>query len=284
VIASGWPRTLGFFLAATLSLLPQRTIAQAPPGAGQTAKAAAPIDLSGYWVSLVTEDWRDRMLTAPRGDYYGIPLTDEARKIADTWDPAKDIASGRQCLGYGAPAIMRVPGRLHITWENDHTLRIDTDAGKQTRMLTFGAARAATGTPTLQGTSAAEWQTPQSTRFFASKIPATDPNTPGFEGILMTFDSRPADTRKLGGTLKVVTRQLKPGYLRNNGVPYSADAVLTEYYDLHKDGNTEYLVTTTIVEDPRYLYVPWVTSNHFRREPDGAKWDPQACELILPSK
>jgi len=84
--------------------------------------------------------------------------------------------------------------------------------------------------------------------------------------------------------LKVVTTHMRPGYLRNNGVPFSANAVLTEYYDIHRDGGQEYLVTTSIVEDPQYLYVPWVTSNQFRKEADGSKWDPQPCELILPSK
>src|SRR5215469_18951702 len=95
------------FVAAVLCLvsLPDAGWAQAPPGAGLSAKTAAPIDLTGYWVSLVTEDWRYRMLTAPRGDYYSIPLTPEARKIADSWDAATDVAQGKQCLAYAAPAI-----------------------------------------------------------------------------------------------------------------------------------------------------------------------------------
>jgi len=249
--------------------------AQAPPPA---PKASAPIDLTGYWVSLVTEDWRYRMLTAPKGDYYSIPLNDAARKVADMWDPDKDVAAGKQCMSYGAPNIMRVPGRLHITWENDATLKLETDAGKQTRVFPFGEARTV-GESTAQGTSTAQWQTPQSTRAYTSKISAQDPNTPGFAGILMTERPRP-DTRKLGGTLKVVTTHIAPGYLRNNGVPFSANTVLTEYYDVHG----EYLVVTQIVDDPQYLNAPWVTSNHFKREADGAKWDPRPCELLLPSK
>ena len=257
--------------------------AQGPPGAGQTAKAASPIDLTGYWVSIVTEDWRYRMLTAPKGDYYSIPLTPEARRIADTWDAARDIAQGKLCLAYGAPNIMRQPGRVHITWDNDNTLKVEIDAGKQTRLFWFGAPGQPAGEATLQGTSAAQWQSPQITRFYTSKISAQDPNTPGFGG-QTPQGSNPPDTRKLGGTLKVVTTHMRPGYLRNNGVPFSANAVLTEYYDIHKDANQEYLVTTSIVEDSQYLYVPWVVSNQFRREADGSKWDPQPCELILPSK
>jgi len=262
-------------------------IALALPGcvAAQTAstpKAAAPIDLTGYWVSLITEDWRIRMLTAPKGDYYSMPLNAEGRRVADTWDAAKDIAQGKQCMSYGAPGIMRVPGRLHITWEGDTSLKLETDAGNQTRVFSFAAAPPASGAPTMQGSSAAQWQTPQLTRAYTSKISAQDPNTPGFPGIIP--QPQPPDTSKLGGTLKVVTTHLRPGYLRNNGVPYSANAVLTEYYDVHGLKGAEYLVVTQIVDDPQYLNVPWVTSNHFRREPDGSKWDPRPCELILPSK
>lgn len=248
-----------------------------------TPKASSPIDLTGYWVSLVTEDWRYRMLNAPKGDYYSIPLNAEGKRVADTWDPAKDIAAGKQCMSYGAPNIMREPARLHITWANDNALKVEIDAGKQTRLFMFGSVTPP-GEPSRQGTSVALWQTPQSIRAYTSKISAQDPDTPGFKDASMASPPPPPDTRKLGGALKVVSTHIKPGYLRNNGVPFSANAVLTEYYDLHKYGSNEYLVQTQIVEDPKYLDAPWVVSNHYRREPDGSKWDPQPCELVLPSK
>jgi hypothetical protein len=245
-------------------------------------QATAPIDVTGYWVSLVTEDWRYRMLNAPKGDYYSIPLNAEGKRVADTWDPAKDIADGKQCMSYGAPNIMREPARLHITWSNDATLKVEIDAGKQTRLFSFAAA-APTGDPTPQGFSIAHWETPQSIRAYTSKISAQDPNTPGFSAASMASPPPPPDTRKLGGSLKVVTTRIKPGYLRNNGVPFSANAVLTEYYDIHKSNGAEYLVQTQVLEDPRYLDAPWVVSNHYRREPDGSKWDPEPCELVLPT-
>src|SRR5277367_1821329 len=116
---------------------------------GQTPQATAPIDLTGYWVSLVTEDWRYRMLNAPKGDYYSIPLNGEGKRVADAWDPAKDIAAGKQCMSYGAPNIMRQPARLHITWSNDSALKIEIDAGKQTRQFMF--APAGLSEPSLQG-------------------------------------------------------------------------------------------------------------------------------------
>jgi hypothetical protein len=164
-----------------------RGAAQVP----RTPKEAAPIDITGYWVSIVTEDWRYRMITPRKGDYQGIPLNAEARKVADSWDPAMDEASGEQCRSYGAANLMRVPGRIHITWQNDETLKLETDAGSQTRLFHFDAAQGAWGD--WQGVSKASWDM-----------------LPGGRG------------QPPIGSLKVITTRLKPGYLRKNGVPYSA--------------------------------------------------------------
>ena len=111
-------------------------------------RAGAPIDLTGYWVSIVTADWRWRMVTPAKGDYQGVQLNAEGRKVADTWDPAKDEAAGEQCKSYGAPALMSVPGRIHITWQDDTTLKVDTDAGTQTRLLRFGPSTGSGQAPT----------------------------------------------------------------------------------------------------------------------------------------
>ena len=78
----------------------------------QSAPDAAPFDMTGYWVSVVSEDWRSRMITPRKGDYEHVPINDEGRRVADTWDPARDEAEGNQCKSYGVAAIMRVPGRL----------------------------------------------------------------------------------------------------------------------------------------------------------------------------
>jgi hypothetical protein len=71
---------------------------------------------------------------------------------------------------------------------------------------------------------------------------------------------------------------MRSGYLRRNGVPYSDQAVMTEYWDAfdEPDGTTWFVITTTIV-DPTYLQMPYETSPVFKREPDGAKWDPSPC-------
>src|SRR3954465_6417472 len=131
-------------------------VAQQPaPG---TPRGLAPVDLTGTWVSIVTEDWRFRMVTPPKGDYASVPLNAAARAIADKWDPAKDEAEGNACKSYGAANIMRTPGRLRISWDNDTTLKIETDAGKQTRLLHFGPSQAANAEPSWQGYSVATWE------------------------------------------------------------------------------------------------------------------------------
>ncbi len=217
----------------------------------QNPKAAAPIDLTGYWVSVVTEDWRYRMVTPAPGDYQGVPMTPAARKIAESWDPVKEEASGDQCKSYGAPALLRVPERLHITWQDDHTLRMDTDAGKQTRMFHFGDWKAPAGPPTWQGDSTAEWELQ---RGRGRGAPATN------------------------GSLKVETSHLKAGFLRKNGVPYSENASLTEYYDLIQEPNGDPLMVVTIATtDPMYLRQPFVISSQFKKQASDAGWKPTEC-------
>jgi len=240
------------FLAATLVTL--SSVAALPRAAGQgrggpagagttanaTAKASAPMDMTGYWVAYVTEDWRFRMVTPRKGDYQAVPMTEQARKTADAWDPAADEASGNQCRAYGAAAIMRVPARFHITWQDDNTLRVDSDSGMQTRLFHFNSPPAPPGERTWQGYSTAQWQRPAS--------------------------------------LKVATTNMRSGYLRKNGVPYSENAAVTEYFDIAPlPSGGQVLMVTAIVDDPQYLQQPFIVSSQFLKEADGSKWDPTPC-------
>ena len=222
-----------------------------------TGQAGAGEDLTGYWVSLVTEDWRWRMMIPPKGDYPSIPLNAEGRRAADGWDPAKETADDR-CKAYGAGNIMRVPTRLHITWENENALKVETDAGQQTRRFSFGqrpaAASSATSDGGLQGLSVATWD------YAGGRCPREGAPVPKAQ-------------------LKVVTTGMRSGYLQRNGVPYSANAVVTEYFSRVDESNGDaYLIVTTIVEDPQYLNTRYTRSSHFKREPDGSKWKPSPCE------
>ena len=247
----------GWAAAASLTLpvlAQQRT---GGPAASQTARASAPFDLTGYWVSVVTEDWRYRMVTPTKGDYQSLPLRVEAARIADGWDPTADTAAGLQCKSYGAPAVMRIPGRVHISWRDEIVLVIETDAGTQTRVLNFRAG-GAIGPRSWQGSSTAVWE-------FPVRGAAPVPQAGGAAG------PRP-------GTLKVRTTNLRAGYLRKNGVPYSQDAVLTEYFDYTRlRGGDEMLVLTAIVEDPTYLTQPYIVSSQFKRQTDATGWDPTPC-------
>jgi len=242
----------GFVVVMAGMLLAQHgLLAQGRGGRGggaqqpQTAKAAAPVDLSGYWVSIVTEDWRYRMVMPTKGDFQGVPMTPEARKVADAFDLAKP--TGDVCASYGAPASLRVPGRLHISWQDDQTLRLDTDAGKQTRIFHFGAWKAPAGPATLQGDSVAEWQ-------------------------------RGGGRGATNGWMKVNTSHLKGGLLRKNGVPYSEEATVEEFFDLVKmpDGDP-LLAVTTVTTDPQYLRQPFIITSHFKKEASDAKWHPTEC-------
>jgi hypothetical protein len=198
------------------------------------------------------------MVTPAKGDYAGIPITIEAKKVGDAWDPAKDEAAGEQCKSYGAPALMAVPTRLRITWQDDNTLQVETDSGTQTRRFDFvastplraGSQRPRSGSATWQGHSIAQWDGPRPVRGAVPK----------------------------GGSLTVVTSRLRPGYLRRNGVPYSADAVLTEYWNLSTGPSGDQWITiTSTVRDDKYLREPWVTALNFKKERDGSKWDPTPC-------
>jgi hypothetical protein len=252
-------------LLAPLALaMPAVSLAQFTPPAPApvNGRADAPQDFTGYWVSLVTEDWRYRMITPGRGDFQAVPLNAAGRALAEGWDPAQDEANGNQCKAYGAAAIMRVPTRVHISWVDDNTLRVETDAGQQARLFHFGGKAPPDGTPSWQGYSVASWEgaRPGTVRGTVSR--AIQQSGPAREGYL-----------------KVITTQLRPGYLRKNGVPYGAQTSVEEYFDGFKepDGN-RWLVVTTIVTDPEYLAEPFITSSHFKKIPDGEGWHPTPCE------
>lgn len=234
--------------AATSGPQAQERATEAPRG----ARASAPKDFTGYWVSVVSEQWNLRMLMPPKGVYTMLPLNAEARAFADAWTQAQD--AGNECRGYGAATIMRVPGRLHIHWADNETLQIDTDSGSQTRLLHLGAAARppADSQPQWQGYSVAAWAGTAMGR--GAKVPG------------------PA------GNLRVVTTQMKAGYLRKNGVPYSEKATLEEYFDTftEPDGNS-WLVVSSIVTDPQYLTGPYAWTVHFKKVPDREGWDPTPC-------
>jgi hypothetical protein len=219
----------------------------APGGPPATPRAAAPIDLTGQWVAVISEDWRWRMITPPKGDIVSIPLSLAGQQAAEAWDPAKDEAAGEQCKAYGAPGLMRGPIRMRISWQDDTTLKVETDYGMQTRLLRFSNAGQG-GAKSWQGTTSAQW---------------------------MARGGRGGRF----GTLKTVTTNLRPGYLRKNGVPYSDRTVFTEFWDVHTlPSGDRLIVNTNVVEDPVYLQLPFQNAIHYKLEKDTSKWDPTPCD------
>jgi hypothetical protein len=239
---------LALVAAATASLTAATASGQA--AAARTPREIAPFDPTGYWVAVVTEDWRWRMVTPPPGDYASVPLNARGRAVADAWRPSDAI----DCRVFGAAGLMRQPLRLRISWENDRTLRIETDHGGQTRLLRFGTEAAEPQAPaSLQGHSVARWGGNPGGRFEFVVVPPVLSH------------------------LEVVTTNLATGYLRRNGVPYSENTTLTETFDYHADFGDEWLTITSIVDDPVYLTEPFITSSSFKRLPDGSSWNPTPC-------
>jgi len=256
----------------------------APPGVGgrsaaQTPRQMAPVDLTGTWVSVITEEWTYRMLTPRKGtDFIGIPMNAAARKIAMAWDPAADKAAGLQCKGYGAPGLMRLPGRARISWQDDSTLKLDYDTGEQTRLFHFGGRPPAGIQPSWQGYSVAEWE------MIAPPLPF-GPGGLGADSGGPPPGGGPPDPPpglfagpRPSRSLKVVTTGLRPGYLRKNGVPYGEKTVLAEYLDQRTEPNGDnWFTVVTIVEDPDNLGGTYIMSSDFKKEADGSKWTPTPC-------
>ena len=256
-----------------VSLTDETTVRAQQAAQSGTPRAVAPADLTGYWAAVITEDWRFRMVTAPKGDAVGVPLNDAGQKAANAWDPQKDIAAGEQCKAFGAGGVMRMPIRLRVTWQDDTTLKFETDNGQQVRLFRFGDTQPPGGEPQWQGQSIAVWETVAEGQGIA---PAGGGGGGGRGG-----GANPAT--QLTGSMKVVTTQMRPGYMRRNGVPYSGSAVLTEFFDRSDEANGDvWLIVTSTLDDPTYLAQPLMTSTHFKREPDGSKWNQRACEVTLP--
>jgi hypothetical protein len=227
------------------------------PPAAQSAKTAAPVDLTGYWVSIVTEDWIERM--SPDSPPSG---TGGARGLAAARGPAPTPPpNGEQCRVYAAGGSLRVPTRLNITWADDNTLKIQMDAGNQTRLLHFNTTTPPPAEKSLQGYSVAAWELGAGARGGGRGGP------PG--------GAAPAAPR--WGSLNVTTTNLSGGYLLSSRSLYSDNAVLTEYFSKHSDFGVDYFTVTAQIQDGPQTRV---TSSTFKKEPNGSKFTPGPCEIV----
>ncbi|HEX6994470.1 MAG TPA: hypothetical protein VF339_10040 [Gammaproteobacteria bacterium] len=245
-------------LGAAAAALASSSAAAQPAGFGAafgspSPRAAAPVDLTGYWVSLVTEDWIERMAPdsppSGSGGGFGRGAGGPPRPATNPDDP---------CRAYGAGGIMRVPGRVHVSWADDRTLELEFDAGSQRRVLHFEPGAPAPEQKTLQGYSVARWVTGRD-------------GGAGFGGGRGGPAAPPA-----WGKLEVVTTGMSGGYLLSSRSNYSDAAVLTEYWSYHSAFGNEYVTVTAILDDGGTVST---TSSTFKKEPDGAKFEPTGCEI-----
>ena len=263
-------------LAVAVSLTWAPAVAQAPaggqgqggggrggqgPGGGApaSARAAAPVDLTGYWVSIVTEDWIERM--APDSPPSGTGGRGGGGRGAAAPAAVAPPPANEQCRVYAAGGSLRVPGRLNIIWADDNTLKIEMDAGTQTRLLHFGGTPPA-GPKSLQGYSVATWE--------------TGARAGGFGGGGGRGGAAPPAAPRWG-SLRVVTTNLSGGYLLSSRSAYSENAVLTENFTRHTDFGAEYFTVTASLQDGAQTRI---VSSTFRKESDGSKFSPTGCDVV----
>jgi hypothetical protein len=282
----------------TAALLLITLLVQRGGGPPPTAKAAAPVDLNRYWAAVITEDWHVRMLSAPKGDFGtgaagavslpgeppiglgpnpaeggSIPYKAAGGQAAMKFDPTRDEAEGNQCKAFGAIGVMRQPTHLHITWQDDNTLKLETDYGTQTRLFHFGPPPRGGQINFQSGT----YVPPEITKI---EPPAgTEPSWQGYSiASWVAMGGRGNFAR--GGSLQAKTTHLKPGYYWRNGMPYTGNAVLTEQFrTLDLPDGSQWLIVSQTVEDPAYLTQPFVVVYQFKKMPDGSKWNPTPCSL-----
>ena len=230
-----------------------------PPAAGPGAKGAAPVDLTGYWVSIVTEDWIERMSPDSPPSGTGGRGGGGGGGRGGAGGPAPVVSNpGEPCRAYGAAGSLRVPGRLNITWVDDNTLKVDMDSGTQTRLFHFAPATPPPADKTLQGYSVATWEAGGGARGGGrgGPAPAVGPRW---------------------GSLNVVTTNMSGGYLLSSRSSYSNNAVLTEYFTRHSDFGADYFTVTAMVQDGPQTRV---TSSTFKKEPNASKFSPGPCEVV----
>ncbi len=192
------------------------------------ATVLAQVDLSGTWRSIRHEDVPDRGPGVGLGDYTGIPLTDAARRWAESWDAARLSMPEQQCRVHVSPYIYRGPLNLRIWEEKDPrtqeviAIKHYISTYEQTRTIWMdGRPHPPPYAPhTWMGFSTGHW---------------------------------------VGDRLVVETTHIKQGWHRRNGVPSSDLTTMTEHYIRHGNRFTH----IAVIRDPVYLSEPMVKSQHF---------------------
>ncbi|HYR91416.1 MAG TPA: hypothetical protein VE422_45595 [Terriglobia bacterium] len=193
------------------------------------APAFAQANLDGVWenLTILHEDWPDRLFGPELGDYTGIPLNDAARLRADAWDASLITLPEYQCRVHPSDYV---PSFAAIRiWEER-----DKDSQQLIAIHTHHFA---------WGTERTIWMDGR-------------PHPPEYAlHTAMGFSTGKWD----GDILTVNTTHLKEGWIRRNGVPRSDRATVTEHFIRHD----RHLTLMTVITDPAYLTEPMVRSRDY---------------------
>ena len=205
------------------------------------APAAAQVNLEGYWNPLYDEDWLERIPGPDVGDYAGLPITDAARRRANTWDASLLTLPEHQCKPHPSTYGFRGVGQLRIWEERDpasqRLVKLNTHIQWQEQRREIW----------MDGRSHPSEFEPHTWQGFS---------TGHFEG----------------DVLVVQTTHLKAGWIRRNGLPLSDEATMTERFIRYGD----VLTHVVMIEDPVYLSEPLVKTNGFAALPNGFM-EPYPC-------
>lgn len=194
--------------------------------------ATAQVEMAGSWNGLMHEDQPERAPGPSLGDYLGLPINDNARAFAESWDASRLTVPEHQCRAHAVPYIYRGPLLLRIWDERDPQTQELIAIHHRIRNFQQERTIWMDGRPHPSERAAHSWM--------------------GF-----------STGRWEGSTLVVRTTHIKQMWHRRNGLPQSDKTVLTERFTRHGDVLTQVVIT----EDPVYLSEPLVKTTNMRLSP-----------------
>ena len=233
------------------------------------------------------------MVTPPNGATWpSVPVNAEGARWRPAWNLAADNAAGNQCKAFGVGGIMRQPGRIRISWQDDSTLKMEFDAGTQTRLLHFDRAaqpparrRHGRASPRRVGRPGRRSRPGEAPRGSGRRRRRAAGAGRRRRRACAAARRRDGGVDQRGGDIKVVDDELpRRATCGRTACPYSEQATITEYFHrlpTHPNGDS-WLNVVTIVEDPRYLTQPFYTSTNFRLEANDSLFNPTPCQTAAP--
>lgn len=194
--------------------------------------AFAQTSLAGNWAARNHQDWQDRGPGPEVVDMTSLPVNDDARAKALSYEGSALSLPERQCLIYTPFYMMLGPGGFSI-WA-------DFDKGNLVSWNISGAVDRDTITIWMDG--------------------RPRPSA----GAVHTFGGFTTGEWR-GEVLTTRTTHMKPSFIRRNGVPHSDEAVMTMHLIRHGD----LLTVTAQIDDPAYLTQPYVVTRVWQLNPRG---------------